>query len=529
MVSKSLYRSVDMVNSISKAILVNQLIEEKDRVLVSISGGQDSICLLVLFNQLYAQMGLHLGLFWCQHLWQTDSFSLMRQISKISYLFQFDSCFAIPPKYVPSELLARNWRHDCSYRISLFYNYYKISLAHSAHDKAETILLNLMRGTGATGLSPLQWTTIIPEKSIQKNEHILECSRFQFSSFFWSPFCLDKVKAQSKRNEIALDVHHTSVSVASPTGSDLRWSLRCNQRWIARSIVPSFRSYVLQVFSLEHYEHLPPPISRWLKEKSSTNFLKENSFLYHFRFCIKDPAIFLPHATLRGRSLMPARQALSVAWGKQENSSAINKSSNSIDFTFSRFSLALTNPTSRVISALIPLVSLGLGEIGEFWEIEDFDFKYQLNNVGESKDSKLLKNKEMGSKDFLDQFGKINNLSIDLKSKIITKWIWNKFMTNPKDRVIPKKIAFLQLFSSFGNSNLLQNNCLWSSSVPWIVDTVFFKKRRKKFKLITKLFSKKKSQNELIVKSVKESKAKKWFSFVSSIFFKNCFISFEQI
>ena len=454
MVSKSLYRSVDMVNSISKAIVVNQLVEESDRVLLSISGGQDSICLLVLFNQLYAQMGFHLGLFWCQHLWQTDSFSLMRQISKISFLFQFDSCFAIPSKFIPSELLARNWRHESSYRICLFYNYSKISLAHSANDKAETILLNFMRGTGATGLSPLQWTKIISEKSVQKKEHILEFSRSSVSNFFWSPFCFDKVQKQSRRTEIVLHVHYVPFE-----------KLRCNQEWVPRPRVKSFdpegvSSCVLQVFNLEQiYEHVPPPIFRWLEKKSSTNFLKN----------------------------------------------FINKSSNSIDST--RFLLARTNPIRRVIPVL-----MRLGQVGESWEIEEF--KYQLYNVNKSKDSKLKKHKEMGPKNSIEQFCKVNYLSID--------FIWNKFMTNPrKAGVIPKKIAYFQIFSFFGKSNYLQNGYLSFSSVPWIVETIFLKKRRRKFKF--------KNKSQMIAKKVKETKAKKWFSFVSYTFFKNCSISFEQI
>ena len=187
MVTKSFYRSVDLINLIGKTTITNQLIKKTERILLAISGGQDSICLLILFNQLYAQMELHLGLFWCHHLWQIDSFSLMRQMSKISFLFQFNGCFAIPSKFVPSELLARNWRHNSSYRICLFYNYSNISLAHSANDKVETILLNLMRGTGISGLSPLHWTKKISQESVQNEEHMSQHPTSLISIFSWSP------------------------------------------------------------------------------------------------------------------------------------------------------------------------------------------------------------------------------------------------------------------------------------------------------------------------------------------------------
>ena len=192
MVAKSLHRSVDLVNSVGKSLVRNQLIKRKDRILLSISGGQDSICLLAILNQFFAQMELNVGLLWCHHLWQIDSFSLMRQITKISYLFQLNSCFAVTPKPVLSELLARNWRHDCSYRICFFYNYYKISLAHSANDKAETILLNLMRGTGVAGLSPLPWEKKNNENRFKKEKPISQFFTFPVFFFIWSPFFLYK-------------------------------------------------------------------------------------------------------------------------------------------------------------------------------------------------------------------------------------------------------------------------------------------------------------------------------------------------
>ena len=216
MVLKHAHRSVDLVNSIRKIIITKQLIKATEGVLISISGGQDSICLLFLINQLYTQMDLRFSLFWCHHLWQIDSFSLMRQITKISFLFQFDGCFAITSKLVPSEILARNWRHNCSYRICLFYHYSKIILAHSANDKVETILLNLLRGTGTAGLSPL---SLKYTNSIANKEHVFSYSVFPMFLFSWSPFYIDlltlhrinakKIQKNNRKQAIAIVTNKT--------------------------------------------------------------------------------------------------------------------------------------------------------------------------------------------------------------------------------------------------------------------------------------------------------------------------------
>ena len=196
--AKFFYRSVDLINSVSKKIVANNLIKKKDRVLVSFSGGQDSICLLFLLNQLYSQMELNLALFWCHHLWQTDAFSLMQQSAKLSFLFQFNNCFAIPSNILSSELLARKWRYDCSYRVSSFYNHSKICLAHTSNDKVETLFLNLMRGTGLRGLSPLRWIQFVPKNNIKKEEHISQIFPAQISPFFWY-FLFDKCFSKKKQ------------------------------------------------------------------------------------------------------------------------------------------------------------------------------------------------------------------------------------------------------------------------------------------------------------------------------------------
>ena len=249
MATKSVYRSIDIVNSVSKSISTNQLVTPKDRLLLATSGGQDSICLLVVLNQLTFQMDLHLSLLWCHHLWQIDSFSLMREMAKISFLFQMESCFVITPKPVHSELLARNWRYGCSHRVSLFYNYEKISLAHSASDRVETILLNLMRGTGTTGLSPLHGTKTISENSLKKKKHISQFPHFSF--FCWSSIFIPQQevkknvgmkfidRAHSVNNVFLIDatLAEHSVLLVKPIGckgadskdkacNDLSWSLR---------------------------------------------------------------------------------------------------------------------------------------------------------------------------------------------------------------------------------------------------------------------------------------------------------------
>ena len=172
MSAKFFYKNIDLVYFVNNKLINNNLINPKERMLLSFSGGQDSICFVFILNQLYSQLELDITFFWCHHLWQTDSLYLMQQIAKLSFLLQFNSCFPIPLNSISSELLARKWRQRCSYRVSLFYNYSKICLAHTFNDKVENIFLNFIRGTGLIGLTPLRWTQFISKSNITNKKYI---------------------------------------------------------------------------------------------------------------------------------------------------------------------------------------------------------------------------------------------------------------------------------------------------------------------------------------------------------------------
>ena len=136
-------RSVNIVNLISKQF-------NKKHLLVSFSGGQDSITLLILLAIIQSQNSLNLNILWNNHLWHKDSFFIARHVLKLSCLLKLTAHNVITTTSVKTELQARQWRSKASRRLQMFYKYHNIVQAHSGTDKIETLLLNLFRGTGNT-------------------------------------------------------------------------------------------------------------------------------------------------------------------------------------------------------------------------------------------------------------------------------------------------------------------------------------------------------------------------------------------
>lgn len=158
-------KNIHLVNSINEIIKQKNLISAGQTILLTISGGQDSVCLLFIFLQLKTQWNLSVSLLYCQHLWQLDSFYNISLLAKLAYLFKFPFYSSVTFKKIDTEQKARNWRYKIFQKISHNYNYTIITTGHTATDRIETLFFQFIRGTSPKGVFSLKWTTgIFKEK-----------------------------------------------------------------------------------------------------------------------------------------------------------------------------------------------------------------------------------------------------------------------------------------------------------------------------------------------------------------------------
>ena len=158
---KLLQRSFNLVNILNRILKEKNLIIPNQFILLAISGGQDSSCLLMIFFQIRIQWNLKLSIVYCNHFWQKDSFYGMKNIFNLMFSFKLCTYFSLSLRNLKTEQEARLWRYFCYERISCFYNIQTIATGHTGSDKLETFLFNLFRGTSPQGIISLNWQKYI--------------------------------------------------------------------------------------------------------------------------------------------------------------------------------------------------------------------------------------------------------------------------------------------------------------------------------------------------------------------------------
>ena len=147
--------SVYLIDKIRNFIIYQNLIYYNQLILIAISGGQDSACLLLIILQLKKQFELQIGLIYCNHLWKTANLSQLIHILKFSYILSQPLYFSTYFTKVFNETKSRNRRYKVLARVAEFYSYSTILTGHTKTDYLETVLLNLFRGSSSEGMVSL--------------------------------------------------------------------------------------------------------------------------------------------------------------------------------------------------------------------------------------------------------------------------------------------------------------------------------------------------------------------------------------
>ncbi|MCY7322505.1 MAG: tRNA lysidine(34) synthetase TilS [Phormidesmis sp. CAN_BIN36] len=158
------------------------LLEKGERLLVAVSGGQDSICLIKLLLDLQLKWNWQIAIVHCDHRWRSDSQQNADFVAKLANAWQVPFYLEIATKIPASEADARQWRYECLKKIAQLDDYTAIVTGHTASDRAETLLYNLIRGSGADGLQALIWKrSLLPALNLVRP--LLEITRAETAQF----------------------------------------------------------------------------------------------------------------------------------------------------------------------------------------------------------------------------------------------------------------------------------------------------------------------------------------------------------
>lgn len=140
-----------------QTIRQRHLFRQGDRLLLAVSGGQDSLCLMKLLHDLQPLWDWSLAIAHCNHRWREDSADNAVYVADLARQWQLPYWEAIAPIPPNSEAAARDWRYQALTTIAQQHQYTAIVTGHTASDRAETLLHHLLRGTGMEGLQSLAW------------------------------------------------------------------------------------------------------------------------------------------------------------------------------------------------------------------------------------------------------------------------------------------------------------------------------------------------------------------------------------
>ena len=203
-----------LVQRVRKFSEEHSLLEKKDRVIIGLSGGPDSVALLYLLLELREEYHLTLILAHLEHGIRGEE--SRQQAQFVQHLGEelglpcFIRYMDVPQlrriKGLSLEEAAREARYQFFREVAKETEATKIALGHTADDQAETLLMRLLRGAGPEGLAAIRPRR---DEEIPLIRPLLNVFRRQILDFLAEqkiPFCLDSTNQEPNclRNRIRL-------------------------------------------------------------------------------------------------------------------------------------------------------------------------------------------------------------------------------------------------------------------------------------------------------------------------------------
>lgn len=170
-----------MESRILDYIIENKLFDVNDKVLVGVSGGADSLCLLFVLNKLKEALGISIAAIHVHHgIRGKEADEDAEYVNEVCKKWGIE-CFT---KYVDvksaavlnhqsTEEAARALRYKMFDIVSSECGCSKIAVAHHSDDQAETILFQMFRGSGLRGISgmePVRGNIVRPLLRVNREE-----------------------------------------------------------------------------------------------------------------------------------------------------------------------------------------------------------------------------------------------------------------------------------------------------------------------------------------------------------------------
>ena len=203
-------KEAELYDKVSDFIKQNRMLEGVETVVVGLSGGADSVCLLLLLDRFIKEHALNINLL-AVHINHgiraeeaDNDENYCKELAKrlgIEFVSYHKDIPAMAAKeHLSSEQMGRKVRYE-AFRESAGEGKYRIAVAHHRNDQAETVLFHLARGSGLRGIcgmKPVSSDIIRP---------LLCCTRQEIEDFLGAyniEYCVDSTNLSNEytRNKL---------------------------------------------------------------------------------------------------------------------------------------------------------------------------------------------------------------------------------------------------------------------------------------------------------------------------------------
>ncbi len=176
-----------IIDKVNNFIVDNHMITTGDRIVLGLSGGADSVCLLLLLLDVASRYGYKSSDIFAVHINhmirgqeadEDEEFARRlceeKQVNFVA--FRKDITQYARELGLSVEEAGRKFRYQCFNGVAKENGCTRVAVAHNKNDMAETVIFNMLRGTGLKGMSgmqPVRGNIIRPILGITRDE-ILE-------------------------------------------------------------------------------------------------------------------------------------------------------------------------------------------------------------------------------------------------------------------------------------------------------------------------------------------------------------------
>lgn len=292
--------SFKLVKRVENYITENKMIGHGDSVIIGLSGGADSVCLFLLLNKLKIALDFDLYAIHVNHGIRGESADRDEQFSKelcIKYNVPYKACSINIPQIVKEtkqteEEAGRNARYKIFQEYSEIlsnsgYKNVKVAVAHHINDQAETVLFNMIRGSGLkgiSGMSPVNERLLEDNKSLTIIRPLLCINKSEILEYLNHEnveYCTDETNLDNdySRNLIRNEIIPDLLKIQSKTAEHI--ALMADD---AREVVELVDAFVCELYEKAVVEEIV--VEETILADSENNKLEELGNSGRREYCI---------------------------------------------------------------------------------------------------------------------------------------------------------------------------------------------------------------------------------------------------